>query len=274
MTPLPSPPPDPDPGEREALRAALRGSFAEIVRFLVPRVDAPERVEAELLAALRDDEALAPGVGKAILALPAASRQRLLPIAARDVRPAVRRALFREWTPEQLEVPRENSALLPAPEWHELLRSTLGDDDLGVRASAAALAFDSGAAGGLSAELLLALDADHGLAWRALLGLGQARDAASLQRLVAFARGEDGSLAAAAVRALAARADGHSAWLAAFADARSEVRSAALFGLARVAERLAPAQLAELEQAALEHEPADIVRHALFAYRQRHMNAP
>lgn len=274
MPPLPPAPPDPTLSEREAFRAALRGSFVEIVRFLIPRVDAPEPLEAELLAALGDDETLAPGVGKAILALPSASRQRLLPIAARDTRAAVRRALFREWAPEQLEVPRENSALLPPPEWRALLKSTLGDDDLDVRRSAAALAFDSGAAGELAAELLLALDGDRDLAWRALLGLGQARDAASLQHLVAVARGEDGSLAAAAVRALAARTDGHAAWLAAFADARSEVRSAALFGLARVAGRLDPVQLAELEQAALQHEPPDIVRQALSAYRRRHVNAP
>jgi hypothetical protein len=267
MPPLPPAPPDPTLSEREAFRTALRGSFVEIVRFLIPRVDAPEQVEAELLAALRDDETLAPGVGKAILALPSASRQRLLPSAA------VRRALFREWAPEQLEVPRANSALLPPAEWRSLLRSTLGDDDLDVRTSAAALAFDSGAAGGLSAELLLALDGDRGLAWRALLGLGQARDAASLQRLIAVARGEDSPLAAAAVRALAARTDGHAAWQAAFADARSEVRSAALFGLARVAGRLEPVQLAELERAALQHEPPDIVVQALSAYRRRHMIA-
>jgi hypothetical protein len=273
MPPLPPAPPDPTLSEREAFRTALRGSFVEIVRFLIPRVDAPEQVEAELLAALRDDETLAPGVGKAILALPSASRQRLLPSAARDARPAVRRALFREWAPEQLEVPRANSALLPPAEWRALLRSTLGDDDLDVRTSAAALAFDSGAAGGLSAELLLALDGDRGLAWRALLGLGQARDAASLQRLIAVARGEDSPLAAAAVRALAARTDGHAAWQAAFADARSEVRSAALFGLARVAGRLEPVQLAELERAALQHEPPDIVVQALSAYRRRHMIA-
>jgi hypothetical protein len=75
------------------------------------------------------------------------------------------------------------------------------------------------------------------------------------------------------VRALAARPDGHAAWRSAFADARSEVRSAALFGLARVVERLDPAHLAEVEHTALEHEPRDVVAHALSAYRQRHMNA-
>ncbi|HTV25901.1 MAG TPA: hypothetical protein VMG12_44695 [Polyangiaceae bacterium] len=277
MAPLPPEHPVPT-SEGAALRAALRGSFSEIVGFLIPRVDAPARLEAELLAALAEDEALAAGVGKALLALPAAARQRILPVMARDPRPSVRRALFHEWAPEVLEVPRPLSALLPVAEWRELLKAALGDDDGGVRVAAAALAFDSGHASALAAELMRVLDADTApdreLAWRAVLGLGQASDEASLERLRAIAASDDGALAAAAVRALAARSDGRATWRAAFSDARAEVRGAALFALARVVERLEPEQLADVEQAALAHEPPHVVAQALQAYRQRHVDAP
>jgi hypothetical protein len=212
-----------------------------------------------------------------MLALPAASRQRILPRVARDPRPSVRRALFHEWAPEVLEVPRPGSALLPDAEWHHLLRTALEDDDADVRAAAAALAFDSGHAGELAAELLRGLDAagarDREPAWPLVLALGQARDGDSLQRLVAIAAGPDEPLAAAAVRALAARPDGRAAWQAAFSDARAEVRGAALFALARVVERVEPEQLAEVEQAALAHEPSQLVAQALSACRQRQRDA-
>ncbi len=260
--------------ERDELGALLlQGSFDEIVRFLIPRVDSTEGLDAELVAAVAD-EALAGGVGKAVLALPLGLRLRVLPIVARDPRPAVRRALFREWAPESLEVPREGSALLPPDQWHELLRGALCDSDGEVRRAGAALAFDSGSAGALAAELLSAAGGERGLAWRALLALGQARDATSLERLVSVATSGDGALAAVAVRALAARRDGHRAFCDAFLDARAEVRSAALFALERVVERLDPERLAAVERAAGAREPRDVVVGALHAYRVRNRDAP
>jgi hypothetical protein len=137
----PEPAPDPDTA---AWRAALAGSFTEIVGFLIPRMSDEAAVERALLAELRRAQPLAAGVGKAILALPTALRHRVLPIAARDPRPEVRRAVFLEWAPERVRGPREGAALLPPDAWLELLRTAARDADADVRRAAALLAADSG----------------------------------------------------------------------------------------------------------------------------------
>jgi hypothetical protein len=127
-------------------RAALEVIFSDLVRFLIPRVDDAAAVETALFEHLAHDASLARGVARAILALPAASRERVLPIAVRDPRPGVRAALFDEWAPRRGDGRDQIVALLPEPAWSALLDEAVRDDDPDVRRAAAALRAWSSAA--------------------------------------------------------------------------------------------------------------------------------
>jgi hypothetical protein len=245
---------------------ALRGTFTEIVRFLRDYVDDAAGTEAALVRALAD-VSLATGVGRAVLALPSASRTRLVRLVAEDPRGSVRAAVFAEWAPV-LAIPRRGPGLVPEPEWTELLRRALCDDQPRVRAAACALAFDTNRGGELVPELLRMLEGDEGadeLRWHAVLALGGARDDISGQRLRGLVMTARPSLAAAAIRALALRPDGGVDVMAVLDDARPEVQQAAIFAIEHLVEHLETSDLALLEGP----EAPGSMRVAALAYRAR-----
>lgn len=184
-----------------AWRQALRGNVSELVRFFMTRTESDDEL-AERLLCLLEDDALAAGVGMAILALRTQARTRVLPVAARDPRVAVRRALFQTWAGERMLI-RPSPALLAADEWATLLASSLTDSDAVVRACAATLAFNSRSARPIANELLAATnDPDPRVRWRATFALGDLNDSVSLARLRVLTTDDDTQVASAAEDAL------------------------------------------------------------------------
>ncbi|HZN92866.1 MAG TPA: hypothetical protein VFB81_09170, partial [Myxococcales bacterium] len=100
--------------------------------------------------------------------------------------------------------------------------------------------------------------------WWTLLALGAAGDDVSRHVLEQVASEPDMGPAAAAIRALAARADGREAWLRALEGPDGELRRAALFGLAEVARGLTREQVDRIAR-----DPREDARRALERYRAR-----
>jgi hypothetical protein len=251
--------------ELEVLLTALRGGVASAITALMPFADDGPTMVAVLQQVLAADVALAERVAFGGAMLPHAERTAFARGLARDVRADVRRALFTAWAAARMDVPGQAARVLPDAEWDDLLRQGLLDADATVRAAAAALAFASDRGLTLRAELLANVDAaERPPRFWAILALGADRDAASLARLREIIDEQDPLFAAAAVRALAARPDGHERWLAALTDERPDVQGAAVFALAEVAVAVLPARLAVV---AMTGRPS--VQAALGAYRAR-----
>jgi hypothetical protein len=204
-------------------------------------------------------------VAEVALFLPEIERGAFASALLDDVRPTVREALFRAWTPVRTDVPGKPLPTVPDAALDELLRRGLTDDASGVREAAAALAFLAVRGAALVGELVAALDApERGVRWWALLALGGASDPMTLELLAGYAAGANLAEAAAAIRALGQRSDGHPRWLAGLADPRADVRNAAIFALATVVDALDASTLARIAS-----DPREPVQAALAAYRTR-----
>lgn len=182
-----------------------------------------------------------------------------------DPRLGVREALLRAWTPARRDVPGKPLPTVPDAELDELLRRGLTDDAPGVREAAAVLAFLAVRGAPLVGELVVALGApESSLRWWAILALGGARDPLSRELLDQRASSDDVAEAAAAIRALGQRPDGHARWLAGLADPRADVHDAAMFALATVVSGLTDDEIASIAA-----DPREPVQAALAAYRAR-----
>lgn len=251
--------------ELAQLTAALRGGAQATIAALMPYADDGAKMRAVLQRALASDHGLAERVAFGAAMLPASERAVFANELAVDPRPSVRAALFSAWAPARKDIPGEAVRVLSDRDWDALLRRGLSDAEVEVRSAAAALTFASDAGGGLVDELMACLRAPvRELRYWAILSLGAAGDAPSLEALERFAGDREPMLAAAAVRALAARRDGHERWLAALGDPRADVYQAAVFALAEVAVALAPEHVERIER-----DARAAVQAALSAYRAR-----
>jgi tetratricopeptide (TPR) repeat protein len=247
-----------------ALVAALRGSPGELIaRFPELLADSP-RFAATLRSLLATRPDAADAVAYGTLLLGAKERTELARELWTSPRLDVRRALFTALRPVRMELQGRGTPSFAPDAWHELLRAGLDDADAEIRQAAAALVFSSATGATFSAELLRNFDRDPDARWTILLALGSATDADSLARLRSVAAGDDVKLAAAAVRALAARPDGAADAVAAVLGSNADVRSAALFALGSVLENLSDIQLATLDRAAAK---VPLLGQALAAYR-------
>lgn len=253
------------PAELQAFAVQIGKGARATVAAIMPYVDDGLRFYAILRQLLAANPADAQRVAEVALYL----GQRERGVFARDLiadpDPRVRAALFRAWTPVRTDVPGDPLPTVPDAELDELLRRGLTDESTAVREAAAVLAFLAVRGASLVGELIAALGSPaEGVRWWALLALGGAHDALSLELISQFAGEPDVALASAAVRALAQRPDGHARWFAALADSRADVVSSALFALATVVTGLNDATVTQLAA-----DPRPDVRDALAAYRVR-----
>jgi hypothetical protein len=248
-----------------ALIAALRGDVLTTMQAVQPMAGDSVGLWQALRQAVAADEATALNAATASVMLRDADRGPFLRELAADPRPAVRAAVFDAFAPPRVETAGEAVRFLPDDELDELLRGGLTDRDRGVRALAAKLAFAANRGAHLLGELTVQLDApERELRWWSILALGGARDPLSGELLARILGEDDEMMAAAAVRALAARPDGRRAHLAALDDPRRAIADAAIFALGRVATGIPPERLAAL---ASDARPA--IRDAVAAYLRR-----
>jgi len=251
--------------ELQALMTALRGDAVTSTRALLPLVNDGLRMWAALRQVLGADASLAEAVAAAALFMPQSERGPFARELLDDPRPEVRAALLRAWTPVQKDVPGNPLPTVSEAELDELLRRGLTDSSLDVREAAATLAFVAMRGAALIGELVTNLESpSRGLVWWSTLALGAARDAVTRELLLQQVADPDVARASAAVRALAARPDGHAALQAALDDARPEVQEAARFALATVVTGLGDDELTRLRA-----HPNPAVRAALDAYAAR-----
>jgi hypothetical protein len=190
---------------------------------------------------------------------------------ATDSRPEVRLALFRAWGGPGEGIDAQARFKPPGPvlEWHsdwtfvELLQIGLADPAVEVRDAAARLAYATQSGALVATELLADLASPQPSVWSAA-ALGPARDPASLAILRALVRGGDEAFAAAAVRALAGRPDGHGDLVAAARDARTHVRWVAAMSFGMIALGMSADDLA-----AITRDPTPDLNTALSYYRSR-----
>lgn len=248
----------------EVLRL-LRADIVTALRGLLPRAGDALRLWESLRRAVRADPGVAKNAARAAMLFEETDRGPYLRELAADPRPEVRAAAFSAFAPPRVEAPGEAVHVVPDDVLDEIIRQGLVDPDRSVRSEAARTAFAADRGAAVLGELVANMEApERDLQWWVTLALGGARDPISLAQLERLAGGDDLRLAGAAVRALAARPDGHPAWLAALRDPRPEIWPSAAFALGRVATGVDPAALA-----ALERDPRDEVRAALAAYRAR-----
>ncbi len=258
----------PDGGpDLDTLIDALRAGPAEMLARFRALIDDP----AALDSALRQLVATRPDAGDAIafgvVQLPEPLRTELAEELWTSSNVGLRQALYTMLAPARLEIQGRAWKALRDRDWRACTAAGLGDEDPTVRRFAAAMVFAAGDAGPYSHVLLGNLQrADRPERFNILLALGSAKDQASLHALQEAAAGPDVGLATAAIRALAARPDGHADALAPLLVPGSTLRGAAVFGLAQVMEGLTPEQLEQLEQVTA--VDADI-REALQHYRSR-----
>jgi HEAT repeat protein len=255
----------PAPAADQDVLSLLRADIVTALRGLMPRAGDPLRLWESLRRAVDADPAVAKNAARAVMLFEEADRGAYLRELLADSRPEVRAAAFSAFVPPRVEAPGEAVHVVDDGTLDELLRQGLTDADRSVRSEAARTAFAAGRGAAVLGELVANMEApERDLQWWVTLALGGARDPISLAQLERLAGGEDLRLAGAAVRALAARPDGHATWLAAMRDPRLEIWPSAAFALGRVATGVDPAALAELE-----NDPRDEVQAALAAYRAR-----
>ncbi len=230
------------PGELESFLSDLHGkesgpSVAPETRF---------RSTSQRAKALQQVALLAPGsdVGREVWRM------------VDDADPAVRLALFEALAPPRPDPDGGNDdwaaqgqggMCLPAYAWDAILRAGLRDATPRVREAAAALTYATARGASLVGELLAQLTAaEPGLCRWSALALGSAADAESRAALEKLLTGNDPELAAAAVRALAARPDGRDAWRRSLTDDRPTVSWAARLALEQVVEGLSAEELDRL----------------------------
>jgi hypothetical protein len=249
--------------------AALRGGAVASAQAVMPYMDDGLKLWAILRQAVAADPSAAPDIAAAGLYLPRTERGPFARELLDDPRPEVREALFRAWTPVELDAPGKPLPTVPDAELDELLRRGLRDPAPAVREAAAALAYAALRGGALVGELTVNLGAvEPGLRTWSLLALGAASDAVSLDLLRQHAGGDDVAEVAAAIRALGQRADGYQAWRQGLNDRRPEVRAAALHALATVVPEVAPDDDARWSAEPDAHGDPELSR-AAAAYRAR-----
>ncbi len=257
------------PLEAETLAQALAADLPQKLAAIRPFMEDRPRLAAvlrQLLTSGADPEKLA----YAAQYLDEPQRVALAREWRADPRPEVRSALFRAWAPVDRDVPGRGWRSLPEDEWDAHLREGLLDPDRRVRENAAVLAYGTNRGAAVVGELLANVGAPEPAlrAW-AVLALGSADDAISRDVLQGLLAGEDEDLASAAVRALAARPDGHPDWLRALDDARDKVRTTAMFALAHIVSGLTAEEVSRLE-----HDTRAQVREAAGLYRARDGRSP
>lgn len=249
----------------DAVLELLRADIVTALRGLMPRAGDPLRLWESLRRAVEADPSVAANAARAVLLFEEADRGTFLRELLSDARPEVRAAAYSAIVPPRVEVAGEAVHVVPETMLDDLVRQGLLDPDRSVRSEAARTAFAAGRGAAVLGELVANMEApERDLRWWVTLALGGARDAISLAQLERLASGDDLRLAGAAVRALAARPDGHTAWLAALRDPRLEIWPTAAFALERVATGVDPSALSELEG-----DPRPEVQAALAAYRAR-----
>ncbi|HVE87282.1 MAG TPA: hypothetical protein VND93_30710, partial [Myxococcales bacterium] len=251
--------------ELRALAAALSADAVTSTTALVPLINDGPRLRAALLQVVALDPANARAAAGASLFLRPGDQADFAREMMEDPRPGVRAALFQAWAPPRMDVPGQAIPTLDPPALEALLRGGLLDPSREVRAAAAAYAFATGRGASVVGELMVNLEApERELRWWTILALGGARDELSLHALEQIAAEPDVAAAGAAIRALAARPDGHPAWLRVLEGPDGELRRAALFGLAEVARGIAPEAIARLAK-----DPREDVQRVLARYRAR-----
>jgi len=244
---------------------ALRADIITAMRALLPRAQDPLRFLNDLRAAVADDASVAINAAIAATSLGPAECGAFVRELLVDPRAEVRRGLFEAFAPPHVEQPIPVVKPVPDAELDELLRAGLLDPDGSVRVPAARYAFAAERGGSLVGELMVNLLApEPELRWWVVLALGQAGDPLSLDQLEQLANADDLTFVSAAVRALAARPDGHARWMAAFDDERAGVRATAVYALSRLVSGVAPEMIAQLAA-----DPREDVQTALVAYRAR-----
>jgi hypothetical protein len=232
----------------DQVRAALRGDIISAMRALLPLVEAdPAALLSDLRAAVAAEPTLTINAVIASTALDPATCAVFVRALLGDPRATVRRGFFEAFAPLHVAVPVPVVKPVPDPALDEMLRQGLLDPDGGVRTAAARYTFAAARGAQVLGELLVNLQApEPELRWWVVLALGQARDPLSLDQLEQLMAGDDAAFASAAVRALAARPDGHATWIAAFTDPRPGMRETALFALRQVATGVSDEHLAVL----------------------------
>jgi len=245
---------------------ALRKDIITAMKALLPRAGDPLRFLGELRDAVAADPSVAINAAIAATAMEAATCGAFVRELLADPRAEVRRGVFEAFAPPRVEVPVPVVKPVPDPELDEMLRQGLHDPDAGVRTAAAKYAFVAERGAHVLGALVVNVEApEPELRWWVVLAMGQAGDLISLDLLEQLAAADDDlRFAGAAVRALAARPDGHATWLSAIDDPRSGMHETALFGLARIATGVSATALAVLAA-----DPRADVQAALAAYRTR-----
>jgi len=251
--------------ELRALEAELSQEPRQAAMALVKYIDDGPRLSAALRQLVAWDGGNARRASLAALFLRPGDQAAFARGMMEDPRPEVRQALFEAWVPPRNEVPGQASAP-PEPEALEaLLRTALLDPSRDVRTAATAYAFATGRGPGIVGELLANVEApERDLRAWTLLALGGSTDDVSRRVLEQVASEPEAAAASAAIRALAARADGRDAWLRALEGPDGDVRRAALFGLAEVARGLDPHHVLQIER-----DPREDTQRALARYRAR-----
>lgn len=250
------------PGE---LLAALRQNIVVAMPVLLRRAADPLALWGELRDAVAADPSVAVNAALGSMVLGHAECGAFLRELLADPRPEIRGAVFDAFAPPDTDTPGTAVRGVADDRLDDMLRAGLLDPAPSVRALAARLAFAAERGESVLGELMVNLEApERDLRWWAVLALGAARDALSLDHLSQLAAGDDLMLAGAAVRALAARPDGRRTWFAALSDPRPGIGEAATFALERVASGLDPTDLNRLDR-----DPRPEVQNALAAYRAR-----
>jgi hypothetical protein len=254
-----------DAGALARFLAALRADAVTATRAVLPFVDDGPRMRAVLRQALGADATAAEAVARVALFLPQDERGPFARELLDDARSAVRAALFRAWSPVRSDVPGNALPTVSDAELDGLLRRGLTDPSPDVREAAAMLTFLAARGEQLVGELTANARApERHLRWWSILALGRATDPGSLVLLSELVVGPDLAFAAAAVRALGARRDGHGVWLSGLHDPRPDVRDAAIFAL-----RTVVTDLTERDLAAIAGDRRPAVRAAFAVYQAR-----
>ncbi len=250
--------------ELRQMMTALKAGAEQAIRAFIPHASDGAHMVAVLQQVLDADESLAERVAFGGAMLPNHERAAFARDLLNDSRPAVRCAVFTSRHAKRMDVPGHAVRTLPEAEWDALLRVGLRDSHASVRCAAAALTFASDRGAAVEGEVLANLRRAKGAERHfSLLSLSAAASAASRDVLTQVAQDDDPQ-APTAVRALAARPDGHERLLAALHDERPDVLAAALFALGQVVAELTPSAAASLAA-----DPRPEVASALRAYEER-----
>jgi HEAT repeat protein len=207
-------------------------------RAVAEWIDQPDVLE-KMLIGIADGISSRPSniaepLATAVLALPVPRRDSCLLRLAEHPDESIRAAAFRVLTPMRFAYPGEFRKLVASAS--ELLSIGSMDSSPEVRQCIAGCAFGLGQAQPVEGHLLEELKHTTNIGYRILciLALGGANGELSRNYLTDLIETGPPREGAAAVRALAARSDGHAALLSSLEGKCEEVRAAALFALSNI----------------------------------------